>query len=129
MRWQSLALVRIAIAEAPRRPRVAAIYRSPPGEERNARLATLAKMLADGGRIKTDSAERFAADLLSLLRGALYYDALLGITPAPTKAQIEAHARAATEAALRAHGQDRKRPEEPTTGLRKRARGKTCATV
>ncbi|MET0182224.1 MAG: TetR/AcrR family transcriptional regulator [Caulobacterales bacterium] len=102
-RWQSLALTRIAFSEAPRRPKLAAFYRTQASNETNAPLLEQAHILEKHGIIRPGASESFARDLASLLRGQLYYDAMLGVTPPPPKAQIETHARSAVETALRAY--------------------------
>ena len=119
MRWQSLALFRIAIAEASHRPRIAALYRTEADSARNSAIATQAERLAKAGLISEDDVEQFSVDLLALLRGGLYYDALVGRTQAPTKAQIAAHARAATLTAIRAYAPTHRldlHPPPPSNG-------------
>lgn len=94
----AVAINRAAIAEAQADPRLARIL------SRSGREATLPGFLQileasrARKRLTFDSAKEAAEDYLGLLLGDLQIRRLLGLAPAPTKAQIEARVRHAAAA-------------------------------
>lgn len=114
MRWQSLALMRIAVGEQQKRPRIAAAHYHVTHAERGETLAILTAALIKAGIIEPGCADEFAGDFLSLLRGPLFYDALTGQAPPPSKAQVASHVRRAVKRLLRAYAPLSNRAERPS---------------
>ncbi len=102
-RWQSLALYRIAIGEYARRPQIARGHHARIAADRDERIGALVGRLAAAGHIETGAEADFAADLMAVLRGDLYFDALSGARPAPTKPEVERHVRRALARLYRAY--------------------------
>ena len=121
LRWQSMALFRIAVSQSGARPRVAAIHHNLTRAEREATLAIMAGRLVQAGMIGAGDADEFAQDFLALMRGQLFYDVLVGQTPPPGKADVERHVRRALQRLVKAYAPteaaapagSRKRREEP----------------
>jgi TetR/AcrR family transcriptional repressor of mexJK operon len=103
LRWQSMALFRIAVAQSGAHPRVAAIHHDLTRAGREATLAIMAARLAKAGFIDAADAGDFAQDFLALMRGQVFYDVLVGQTPPPAKADVERHVRRALGRLLKAY--------------------------
>lgn len=102
-----LAVHRLAIAESERAP---AIARTLDSNGRAANHAALAGWLAKAqahGLIGAGDPAGMAAHFLALLWGGLLIQLLLGVRDAPAPDEIEARARAATEATLALHAPPR----------------------
>jgi TetR/AcrR family transcriptional repressor of mexJK operon len=103
LRWQSMALFRIAVAQSGARPRVAAIHHALTRAERQATLAPMTARLVKAGLIGADDAEDFAQDFLALMRGEVFYDVLVGQAPPPSKGDVERHVRRALGRLIKAY--------------------------
>lgn len=103
LRWQSMALFRIAVSQAEARPRVAAIHRDLTRRERQASLMSMARRLEAAGLIGKDEAAEFAGDFIALMRGETFYDVLTGDAAPPGKAEVERHVKRALKRLLKAY--------------------------
>jgi len=95
-------LARIAIAEGARQPGVGRIYE---GETRDPIVALVRQVIArlfETGEIAADDPSEFGAAFIGLLRGDLYYRAILGTAPVPSAEEWEAIARRAVPRLLKA---------------------------
>ncbi|MCP5083649.1 MAG: TetR/AcrR family transcriptional regulator [Alphaproteobacteria bacterium] len=103
----AVALNRAAISEAASDPRLAETLVT---EGRQATLPAFTRFLqlhASRGHLEISSPEEAAEDFLGLLLGDLQIRRLLAVQRAPSKVQIEARAKAATEKFLRLHAATR----------------------
>ncbi|MDR3439417.1 TetR/AcrR family transcriptional regulator [Telmatospirillum sp.] len=97
----ALALLRISIAEGARRPEVGTIYNSLTRDPIVAFIRQLVERLVASEAIVIREPEEFGAAFIGLLRGDLFYQALLG-TATPTPEDWERLARRAVARLLRA---------------------------
>ncbi|MDD3446690.1 MAG: TetR/AcrR family transcriptional regulator [Zavarzinia sp.] len=100
---QSLKTMRVVMAEAGRRPDIAArFYRAGPARVVNALTAFLDRAKARGALVLDDP--RIAAELFfGMIRGDLHIRRLLGLADTPDAADVARLADAAVDAFLRAH--------------------------
>lgn len=114
LRWQSMALFRIAVSQAHARPHVAQLHAELTRRERQANLRRLARDLAKAGHISTNDIDEFMDHFIALMRGELFYEVLAGQAPPPAKADVERHAKRAITRLLKAYApapaRARKRP-------------------
>lgn len=103
LRWQSMALFRIAVSQAPSRPRVAAIHRELTRRERQSSLLNMAQRLEAAGLIGKGEAGEFAGDFIAMMRGEAFYDVLSGTASPPGKAEVERHVKRALKRLLKAY--------------------------
>lgn len=103
LRWQSVALFRIAVSQAGTRPHVAAIHADLTRRERQAALLPLARRLEAEGLIGAGEAAEFAGDFLAMMRGELFYEVLTGEAAAPGRAEVERHVKRALGRLLKAY--------------------------
>ncbi len=120
LRWQSIALFRIAVSQAAKRPRMAAVHDELTRKERQSTLAPLMQRLVDGGLIADADREDFARDFQALMRGDIYYDVLVGRAEAPSKEAVEAHVKRALARLLKAYAQDATAPPSATKNRAKK---------
>lgn len=96
----ALALLRVAIAEGARQPEIGRIYNSLTRDPIVGLMGELIGQLIGAGIIAGDDPEGFAVALIGLLRGDLFYQALLGVVPPPEPEQWEMLARRAVRRLL-----------------------------
>ncbi|MGH7189599.1 MAG: TetR/AcrR family transcriptional regulator [Acetobacteraceae bacterium] len=100
---RSLAIYRVVMAESVRFPEIGrAYYERGPAVGRRALAAWLDRQMK-AGKLRQGDPEVAAEQFSGLLRTHLHLRALLGIGPAPTKAEIDAVATAAAETFLNAY--------------------------
>lgn len=117
LRWQSIALFRIAVSQAAKRPRLANVHDDLTRTERQSTLQPLLQRLVDGGLLaETDRAD-FARDFQALMRGDIYYDVLVGRAQAPSKEDVERHVKRAITRLLKAY-----EPASPSAALHRKKR-------
>lgn len=102
-RSRTLALQRVVIAERARFPELGRIvYRNGPARF-VARMAPWVALLGQRGLLRPCVPEVATQHFLALVRGDLFLRGALGMTPAPTEAEIAASVEAAVDAWLRAY--------------------------
>ncbi|MBI1820565.1 MAG: TetR/AcrR family transcriptional regulator [Nitrospirae bacterium] len=102
MQAEALALFRIAVAESRRSPQIGRIYSNTLKEHCEGVLSTIAEQLVRAGQLGRVDASEFSDVLLGLLRGELFYRAILGTETSPSAGQLKKRARRAVELTLRA---------------------------
>lgn len=103
LRWQSIALFRIAVSQAAKRPRVAAVHDELTRKERLSTLAPLVQRLVDAGLVADVDRDDFVRDFQALMRGEIYYDVLVGRAEAPGKDAVERHVKRGLARLLKAY--------------------------
>lgn len=120
LRWQSIALFRIAVSQAAKRPRMAAVHDDLTRTERQSTLAPLVQRLVDGGLVADEDREDFARDFQALMRGETYYEVLVGRAEAPSKEAVERHVKRALARLLRAYEPAAPKPPSATKNRAKK---------
>lgn len=101
----TLAMYRTVLAESRRDPHLAETFHASGPGAGQARIAAWIAEEQRRGRLRADADPREAAGhLVALLRGEVWFRAVLGIPPAPDAATIAAAAAQAAEVFLRAYG-------------------------
>jgi AcrR family transcriptional regulator len=98
----ALALLRVAVAEGTRQPEVGRIYNSLTRDPIVALLRQVVGRLIAAGFISGDDPQEFGAAFIGMLRGDLFYQALLGVVPPPEPEELEKIARKVVARLLRA---------------------------
>jgi len=113
LRWQSIALFRIAVSQAAKRPRVTAVHDELTRTERLSTLAPLVQRLVDAGLVTDAEREDFIRDFQALMRGEIYYEVLVGRAEAPSKEAVERHVKRGLARLLKAYAPERAAPPAP----------------
>jgi AcrR family transcriptional regulator len=99
---EKLALFRIALSEGGRSPEAGRIFSSFTRDHGIRLGRLLATRLVREGLIEIDDPDEYGHGFIGLLQGELYTRALLGTIPAPSREDIEKHARRAMTRLVRA---------------------------
>jgi AcrR family transcriptional regulator len=102
MRPEVMAMNRMVIADAGRRPEIARIFNRLTRERGQAMLRPLVERLKHAGYVAFDDPAEFGGSFVGLLRGDIYYRVLIGIQPPPPADEIDRLARNAVTRVLRA---------------------------
>ncbi|HXP95491.1 MAG TPA: TetR/AcrR family transcriptional regulator [Telmatospirillum sp.] len=98
----ALALLRIAIAEGGRQPEIGLIFSRLTREPIVALIRQLVERMMRAQIIVADDPSEFGRSFIGILRGDLFYQALLGTVPPPATEDLERLARQAVARLLRA---------------------------
>lgn len=101
------ALLRISIAEGARHPEVGRIYSSLTREPAIRMTQRLIWRLQQAGTIVVDDPVEFGRSFIGLLRGDVFYQALLGVAPPPPPEDLDRLARQSVARLLRAFGPEK----------------------
>ncbi|MGE3142234.1 MAG: TetR/AcrR family transcriptional regulator [Hyphomonadaceae bacterium] len=102
LRWQSMALLRIAVSQQPRAPAIARRLYDLTHGRHGPLVMALAQRLVKAGLIE-DDVPGFVSDFHALIRGEFFFEGLLGASPAPARAAVESHVRRALGRLMRAY--------------------------
>jgi len=100
---KKLALFRIAVAEGDRLSRVGRTYSAFTRDHGMECVRATVTRLAKQGSIEIDDRAEFGHSFIGLLQGELFTRALLGTIPAPSREEIDRHARRAVTRLMRAY--------------------------
>ncbi len=105
MKDESLALFRIAVSESTRSPQIGRIYSDLVRQQGEPIVSLFSRRLGEMGAIRAQDAPFLGDALLGLLRGEVFYRALLGVDPPLTEKEIHARARRVVELLIRSFSQ------------------------
>jgi AcrR family transcriptional regulator len=100
---KKLALFRIAVAEGDRLSAVGRTYSAFTRDHGIERVRTLVARLTKQGALEIEDRAEFGHSFIGLLQGELFMRALLGTIPAPSREEIDRHARRAVTRLMRAY--------------------------
>jgi TetR/AcrR family transcriptional repressor of mexJK operon len=100
---KKLALFRIAVAEGDRLSKVGRTYSAFTRDHGMERVRAIVARLVKQGSIAIDDRAEFGHSFIGLLQGELFSRALLGTIPAPSREEIDRHARRAVTRLMRAY--------------------------
>src|SRR3954454_14083023 len=100
---KKLALFRIAVAEGNRLSAVGRTYSAFTRDHGMERVRAVVARLLKQGLIEIDDRAEFGHSFIGLLQGELFTRALLGTIPAPSREEIDRHARRAVTRLIRAY--------------------------
>ena len=109
----AIALLRTAIAEGGRHAEVGRIYNTLPHDRVVEDFRILIGRLIGSGVIGAENPAEFGQNFIGLLRGDLFYQALLGTAEPPEPALLEMQARQAVSRLLKAHAPAHPLHKEP----------------
>ena len=100
---EKLALFRIAVSEGDRLSAVGRTYSAFTRDHGIERVRTIVTRLSKLGTLEIDDRAEFGHSFIGLLQGELFMRALLGTMPAPSREEIDRHARRAVTRLMRAY--------------------------
>jgi AcrR family transcriptional regulator len=100
---KKLALFRIAVAEGDRLSAVGRTYSAFTRDHGIERVRAIVSRLVKQGLIEIDDRAEFGHSFIGLLQGELFSRALLGTIPAPSREEIDRHAKRAVARLMRAY--------------------------
>ncbi|TPW08411.1 MAG: TetR family transcriptional regulator [Alphaproteobacteria bacterium] len=108
MKPESIAAYRIAMAEAERMPELARVFDEFTCKAGRPITTRIGVALAREGLVDIDDIAEFNDNFIGLLRGNLYHDVMIGVTPHPGDEAVAGHARRAMVRLVRAYAAPRR---------------------